>query len=121
MRYPKKGSVKHFLEKISDSYKIKGDRFVMSISKHLQTLLNSVSVDSRTAEESLNQRAVTNMNNYIKLMNYRLQLHEPDAENDTNKNIDQLLSFIHRHVEENSYRGRDMNEYCYEPSSEDIS
>tara|TARA_B100001758_G_scaffold241882_1_gene249308 strand:+ start:3135 stop:3413 length:279 start_codon:yes stop_codon:yes gene_type:complete len=89
----------------------------MSIPKQLQSLLGSVGVDSNKAEESLNQRAISNMNNYIKLINYRLQLHEPGFENNTREGINQLLSFIHRHVEENTYRGRDMDEYLYTSSS----
>ena len=77
----------------------------MGTSKHLQQLLKSVDIDSKTADESLKQRAVSNMNNYIRLINYRLQIPPPVPEKSRAEEIDQLLEFIHRHVAENTYRG----------------
>jgi len=81
----------------------------MSVSKQLQNLLKTVDIDSKDPEQCLHQRAVSNMNNYIRLINYRLQLPQPAPSNTSDQEINQLLHFIHRHVTENSYRGIDLD------------
>ena len=75
------------------------------MSKHLKNILRGGNIDMSNVDDSLNDRAVRNMNNYIRLINYRLNFDHKDADEKQNSDVSELLNFIHRHVGNRSHNG----------------
>jgi len=66
----------------------------METSKHLLKLLRKAGVDGKEVDMQIHQRAAYNMNNYLRLINFRLE--QPNSsEHSRSDHIKNLLHFIH--------------------------
>lgn len=79
----------------------------MSVSKQLKNLLLKNGIEETTVDEQLDQRASSNINSYIRLINYRLML-SPCENISSNNRVSELLHFIHRQCPELHHTGRNL-------------